>query len=58
MLAAFVKHELWSEQILTPRSSNCPEQLVDPWLREKIESDPSNPKFVQTVRGFGYRLGG
>lgn len=28
------------------------------WLREKIESDPSNPKYVQTVRGFGYRLGG
>lgn len=28
------------------------------WLREKIEADPSNPRFVQTVRGFGYRLGG
>lgn len=28
------------------------------WLREKIESDPSNPRYVQTVRGFGYRLGG
>lgn len=28
------------------------------WLREKIEVDPSNPRYVQTVRGFGYRLGG
>lgn len=28
------------------------------WLREKIEIDPSNPRYVQTVRGFGYRLGG
>jgi phosphate regulon transcriptional regulator PhoB len=27
------------------------------WLREKIEEDPSSPKFIQTVRGFGYRLG-
>lgn len=27
------------------------------WLREKIEEDPSSPKYVQTVRGFGYRLG-
>lgn len=28
------------------------------WLREKIEDDPSSPKYIQTVRGFGYRLGG
>ena len=28
------------------------------WLREKLETDPSNPEYVQTVRGFGYRLGG
>jgi len=25
-------------------------------LRRKIESDPANPLFVQTVRGIGYRL--
>ncbi|MGH2556612.1 MAG: response regulator [Actinomycetota bacterium] len=25
-------------------------------LRGKIEDDPSNPRFVQTVRGFGYKL--
>ncbi len=27
------------------------------WLRQKIEEDPNKPKLIQTVRGFGYRLG-
>lgn len=26
------------------------------WLREKLEDDPSNPKYIQTVRGIGYIL--
>ena len=26
-------------------------------LRQKIEEDPNAPKYIQTVRGFGYRLG-
>ncbi len=27
------------------------------WLREKLEEIPSSPKYLKTVRGFGYRLG-
>jgi DNA-binding response OmpR family regulator len=26
------------------------------WLREKLEDDPSDPLYVQTVRGVGYRF--
>ena len=26
------------------------------WLREKLEDDPSHPRYIQTVRGYGYRL--
>jgi len=28
------------------------------WLREKLEDDPANPQFIQTVRGVGYRFEG
>jgi two-component system KDP operon response regulator KdpE len=27
------------------------------YLRQKLEDDPARPRYVQTVRGFGYRLG-
>jgi DNA-binding response OmpR family regulator len=26
------------------------------WLREKLESDPGQPRLILTVRGSGYRL--
>jgi len=25
-------------------------------LRQKIEEDPANPRYIQTVRGLGYRF--
>jgi len=26
------------------------------WLREKLEENPSQPRLIQTIRGFGYRF--
>ena len=26
------------------------------WLREKLETDPSNPEYILTVRGVGYKI--
>jgi len=26
------------------------------WLREKLEDDPSAPRYIQTLRGYGHRL--
>jgi len=28
------------------------------WLREKLEENPSRPRYIQTVRGVGYRFAG
>jgi two-component system phosphate regulon response regulator PhoB len=27
------------------------------WLRKKVESNPQQPEYIKTIRGFGYRLG-
>ena len=27
------------------------------WIRERIEDDPSSPRYLRTVRGIGYRFG-
>ena len=46
-------------QALAPAGSAVNERAVDVQvnrLRRKIERDPANPLFVQTVRGIGYRL--
>jgi DNA-binding response OmpR family regulator len=26
------------------------------WLRQKLEPDPSHPRFILTVRGLGYKF--
>lgn len=26
------------------------------WLREKVESDPGNPRYIKTMRGIGYKM--
>jgi DNA-binding response OmpR family regulator len=26
------------------------------WLREKLEDNPSDPRYIRTVRGVGYRF--
>jgi DNA-binding response OmpR family regulator len=42
--------EAWEDAVVSPRT-------IDPHivhLRKKIENDPSNPEFIQSVRGIGY----
>jgi two-component system phosphate regulon response regulator OmpR len=46
-------------QALAGNGGDVGERAVDVQvnrLRRKIERDPANPLFVQTVRGIGYRL--
>ncbi|MCB1187233.1 response regulator transcription factor [bacterium] len=54
---AISRHELFKS--IWGDDSPSGEKTVDVTihtLRDKIESDPSNPQFIQTVRGFGYRF--
>jgi DNA-binding response OmpR family regulator len=45
--------EVWGSQRTDP--ANVRRYIL--MLRKKLESDPSSPVWVRTVRGFGYRLG-
>ncbi|MGK7891647.1 MAG: response regulator transcription factor [Leptolyngbyaceae cyanobacterium] len=66
LLELFMSHprRVWSREQLIERVWG-PDFMGDSktvdvhirWLREKLEDDPSHPKYLVTVRGFGYRFG-
>lgn len=66
LLELFMSHtkRVWSREQLLERIWG-PDFIGDSktvdvhirWLREKLEMDPSNPEYLVTVRGFGYRFG-
>ncbi|NJR48887.1 MAG: response regulator transcription factor [Leptolyngbyaceae cyanobacterium CSU_1_3] len=66
LLELFISHtkRVWSREQLLERIWG-PDFIGDSktvdvhirWLREKLELDPSNPEYLVTVRGFGYRFG-
>lgn len=65
LLTMFVTH---AGRVLTPQQlvqqawdmpADGPSENVKPYihyLRKKIESDPTDPRYIQTVRGIGYRF--
>lgn len=66
LLELFMRHprRVWSREKLIERvwghDFMGDSKTVDVhirWLREKLEVTPSNPKYLVTVRGFGYRFG-
>jgi DNA-binding response OmpR family regulator len=67
LLAAFIRHRgraLSRQQLIDEawgRDTFVTERVVDNQvtnLRKKIETDPSEPIFVLSIRGFGYRFDG
>ncbi len=66
LLELFLKHpkRVWSRDLILEKIWEIDfigdTKTVDVhvrWLREKLEEDPSSPKFLKTVRGFGYKFG-
>ena len=47
--------EVWGDDFLDDVEDARIEKLISR-LRQKIEPDPANPRFLTTVRGRGYRL--
>jgi len=61
ILARFAEHpgETIARHDLVDGSGEVGERTIDVQinrLRRKLESDPANPRYLQTVRGIGYRL--
>lgn len=65
LLTVFVTHPgrvLTAQQLLQQAwdlPADGPTENIKPYihyLRKKIESDPTDPKYIQTVRGIGYRF--
>jgi len=48
---------VWGEEYVDEVYDSAIEKLVSR-LRKKIEPDPSNPRYIITVRGRGYKLVG
>lgn len=66
LLEYLVEHRgftLSREELLTKvwgYSANTSTRTVDvhmAWLRQKLEDDPKNPRYLLTVRGLGYKFG-
>src|SRR5438034_203034 len=47
-------HEVWGYKSI-PLTRTVDVHIA--WLRQKIEDDPKNPKYIVTVHGQGYRFG-
>jgi len=46
--------EAWGEnEFIDPRTVDVHVR----WLRQKLEPDPERPRYIETVRGIGYRFG-
>jgi hypothetical protein len=52
-----VVQAVWGEDYIDEVDDARIEKLVSR-LRQKIETDPANPKYVMTIRGRGYKLAG
>ena len=46
--------KIWGEDNLVVSSRTIDSHIAN--IRKKIEDDPSNPKFIKSVRGVGYKL--